>query len=118
VPFKTYLRTPRPAAGSLGSWEEQTNLEVRRHHVTYVVCLLTLSMMWGHVALWHMGQSAKKAERDFWLQIHAVAIAVLGLDEFLKMIDDHPERAALFDFFGGRLPSPDPVASPRLIENQ
>src|SRR3954447_11227221 len=75
VRFYTYLKMSRDAAGSLASWEQQTNLDVRRHHVSYVVYLLALSMIWGHVALWHMGQAARKADREFWLQIHAVAIA-------------------------------------------
>jgi hypothetical protein len=53
VRYYTYLKMSRDAAGALKSWDKGvTQPELRQLHVTYVVQLLSLSCLWGFVALW------------------------------------------------------------------
>lgn len=99
VRYYTYLKMSRDAAGALKSWEKVTQPEQRKLHVTYVVQLLSLSTLWGFVALWHMGQMATKADRDLAASLKKAVESVLGEDAYRDLYALHPEGAALAEFF-------------------
>jgi len=106
VRFYTYLKMSRDAASALRSWKQTTEPAVRRVHVSYVVRLLTQSMMWGFVALWFMGYKAGRQERDFLENIQTSFEAVFGAGSFESFRDRHVHRIALERFF-----SPEPQSS-------
>jgi hypothetical protein len=99
VRFYTYLKMSRDAAAALKSWKEQTEPEIRRLHVTYVVNLLGLSMLWGFVALWFMGFRASEQDRDFLKDLESAYIPVLGQDKYEELWIKHIRRDALEQFF-------------------
>ena len=115
VRFYTYFKMSRDAAAALKSWEKQTDAEIRRLHVTYVINLLGLSMLWGFVALWFMGFRVNKQDRDFLRELKTAYVAVIGQDKYDELWRDHIRKDALEKFFknfptdftsGGQPPSP------------
>ncbi len=103
VRFYTYLKMSRDAAASLYSWEKQTDPLIRQLHVTYVVRLLSISMLWGFVALWSMGFRARQQEIEFLKKIEQGYDAVVGSRRFADMVGQHPEATQLRSFFGAAL---------------
>lgn len=101
VRYYTYLKMSRDAAGALKSWEKVTQPELRKVHVTYVVRLLSLSSLWGFVALWYMGQTATKADRDLAASMKNAVESLFGEGAYAQLNELHPERAALAGFFSG-----------------
>jgi hypothetical protein len=99
VRFYTYLKMSRDAAAALKSWKEEPDLEVRRLHVRYVVRLLSLSMLWGFIALWFMGLRAKGQERELLDQLESAYNAVMEPGRFTALWVDHIGREALEGFF-------------------
>jgi hypothetical protein len=102
VRFYTYLKMSRDAAAALRGWKEQSDMEIRRLHVRYVVSLLALSMLWGFVALWLMGYKARVQEQDLLQQINVTYDGVLGPDKFNQLWADHVKKAELEQFFSYR----------------
>jgi hypothetical protein len=113
VRFYTYLKMSRDAAAALHSWKEQNDPAIRRVHVAYVIQLLTLSMLWGFVALWFMGARANKYDRDFLKRIQAAYSVTIGSEAFVALVTEPARYAALARFFPpGDLPlPPQPVDS-------
>jgi hypothetical protein len=99
VRFYTYLKMSRDAAAALATWEEQREPSVRRLHVTYVVRLLSLSMVWGYVARWYMGDEADAADKSQYEDMVAKTDSVTGIGSFAAMKQRHPRNTALDAFF-------------------
>lgn len=102
VRYYTYLKMSRDAAGALKSWDKITKAEVRKLHVMYVVQLLSLSCLWGFVALWYMGQTATKADMELVESIENAVTSLFGDGAYAEINELHPERAALASFFSAR----------------
>jgi hypothetical protein len=99
VRFYTYLKMSRDAAAVLKSWHEQTDPEIRRLHIKYVVNLLSLSMLWGFVALWTMGIEVSEQEEQLRRKMENTYNTVFGIGEFEKLLFEHVRSAALKTFF-------------------
>jgi hypothetical protein len=99
VRFYTYLKMSRDAAAALNSWKQQRNSNIRRLHVTYVVDLLGLSMLWGFIALWFMGYRATMQDREFLNELKSAYIAVIGEKKYEELWNEHIRRDALELFF-------------------
>ena len=99
VRYYTYLKMSRDAAGALKSWEKVTNPTIRKLHVIYVVRLLSLSCLWGFVALWYLGQTATKADRELVASIENAVESVCGEGAYAELKAVHPEHAALESYF-------------------
>jgi hypothetical protein len=102
VRFYTYLKMSRDAAAALKGWEKQPDADVRRVHVKYVVSLLSLSMLWGFVALWMMGFRAGSQERQLQKGIGQAYDAVFGVGAYKEMLLEHVRREALDKYFAQR----------------
>ena len=99
VRFYTYLKMSRDAAAALHSWKEKTDRELRKMNVKRVVHLLTLSMLWGFVALWFMGFKAQKHDHRFRATIKDAYDTVLGSGEFDQLLSEYSRKAELGKFF-------------------
>jgi hypothetical protein len=99
VRYYTYLKMSRDAAGALKSWDYVTNPELRKLHVACVVQLLSLSCLWGFVALWYMGQMATKPDWELAERMEDAVESLLGVGMYARLNEFHPERAALVEFF-------------------
>lgn len=99
VRFYTYLKMSRDAAAALHSWKTQTDPSIRRVHVTYVVHLLALSMLWGFAALWFMGFKSGDHERGLLKQIATAYDTVLGTNSFNSFRDMSQTHLAVDSFF-------------------
>jgi hypothetical protein len=100
VRFYMYLKMSRDAAAALKSWEKQPDLAVRKMHVSYVIDLLSLSMLWGFVALWFMGWVAQTQDTDFMKKIESGYDAIKGRGMFSKLCSAHVRAAQIAKFFG------------------
>jgi hypothetical protein len=104
VRYYTYLKMSRDAAGALASWEKVTQPDLRQAHVVYVVRLLSLSSLWGFVALWYMGQMATEADWDLDASMKNAVENVVGTGAYAKLREIHPEHDALSAFFSAPPP--------------
>jgi hypothetical protein len=102
VRFYMYLKMSRDAAASLNSWENQSDLVVRKMHIVYVVQLLSIGMLWGFVALWFMGFAAQTQDKDFMEKMRTGYDAVIGGDMFSKLCSAHVRSAEIEKFFRAR----------------
>ncbi len=109
VRYYTYLKMSRDAAAALASWEKQTDSDIRKQHVVYVIKLLSISMLWSFVALRFMGLHATAQETGFLKKIGAAYDAVLGSGSFYRLFAGHVRGVQLSQFFG-------PAHTPRLPE--
>lgn len=100
VRFYTYLKMSRDAAAALHSWKRQADPSIRRMDVEYVVRLLSLSMLWGFVALRCMGFQAIQQDRDFLDKIRLGYDGVIGERKFQELWRGHAKSAWLAEFFG------------------
>jgi hypothetical protein len=100
VRYYTYLKMSRDAAGAFKTWKAVDDREVRKEHVRYVVQLLSLSSLWGFVALWHMGRVPVVPDWQLAASMKHAVDLLCGEGEFAKLVRDHPQHAALVQFFG------------------
>jgi hypothetical protein len=102
VRFYMYLKMSRDAAASLASWENEQDRETRRMHIDYVVQLLTISMLWGFVALWFMGFVAESQDSEFMEKIRKGYDAIKGQGKFSELCSSHVRSAEIIKFFSVR----------------
>jgi hypothetical protein len=100
VRFYMYLKMSRDAAAALKSWEKQTDSTVRKMHVVYVIRLLSISMLWGFVALSFMGFEAQVQDRDFMKKMLSSYDAVIGNGAFPELCSTHVRSREIVRFFG------------------
>jgi hypothetical protein len=99
VRYYTYLKMSRDAASAFKTWKTVTHPDVRKLHVKYVVQLLCLSSLWGFVALWYMGHVASEPDRELSASMEHAVDLVFGEGEYAKLVERHPQHAALVKFF-------------------
>ena len=100
VRFYMYLKMSRDAAAALKSWEKQSDCAIRKMHIVYVMKLLSISMLWGFVALWFMGLVAHTQDTDFMKKMEAGYDAVMGRGMFFELCSTHVRAAEIMKFFG------------------
>jgi hypothetical protein len=100
VRFYMYLKMSRDAAAALKCWEKQTDPTVRKMHVIYVIRLLSLSMLWGFVALSFMGFEAQTQDRDFLNKMLLAYDEVMGNGTFSELCSTHVRSREIVKFFG------------------
>jgi hypothetical protein len=99
VRFYMYLKMSRDAAAALKSWEKQTDPTVQKMHVVYVIKLLSISMLWGFVALSFMGFEAQTQDRDFMKKMLLAYDTVMGNDMFSELCSTHVRSREIERFF-------------------
>jgi hypothetical protein len=95
VRFYTYFKMSRDAAAGLASWENIRDGKVRQINVESVIKLLSLSMLWGFVALEAMGAKAQRQDNDLYERMTHCYDSAVGEGALMQVRSGHPRRDAL-----------------------
>jgi hypothetical protein len=86
VRFYTYFKMSRDAAAGLASWEKIKDGEIRKINVEAVIKLLSISMLWGFVALEAMGAKAQRHDNDLYERMTHCYDSAVGKGALMQLV--------------------------------